>query len=192
MTIYLGLIGLPGAGKSTVSNIILDQIDSSEMVTMGDIVRDLAADENRTNSEEIREFATNMREEHGKGVFAKKLIEQYTFSKDLVVIDGIRSPEEISLLKEHTNNRCVIAYVHTPYQIRYNRVVTRGRDGEEDMTEEDFKERENEELSWGMREILDEEQYDYTIANDGSYAELESEVSTTIEQVVQTHTKNAQ
>lgn len=177
MTIYLGLVGLPGAGKSLVLDMLEAQLDNTETVKMGDIVREHAHRNGNETSAEIRNFATHMREKHGKGVFAEKLVEQYTFSEDIVIVDGIRSPEEIEYLKSNTEGPCTIIYVKAPFNTRYQRVVERGRDGEEKMNEEDFREREEEELDWGAREIINEKQFDTTITNDSSLADLELKVS---------------
>lgn len=171
------LLGLPGSGKSTVSEIF-KQIGGSGVreVSLGDIVREKASEEGHTTSEEIRKFATEMRNEHGKGIFAKYLVDEWNFTRPILVVDGIRSPEELTRISEATDIELIVVYVKADFETRCNRVIERKREGEGDFTEDDLKERDKGELKWGVREILLNEQYTTTINNNGSLEELSEDV----------------
>lgn len=180
-----GTVGLPGSGKSTFGEIAIEEFENTEFVSMGDIVRELADAKGLTTSDEIGEFATRMREENGRGIFAEKLIEELEFGDDVVlVIDGVRSPEEVEKLRETVSNGCTIVYIQADQETRYDRVVSRGREGEDEMSLEDFQSRDEREINWGFDEIIEQEMYDEIISNESSLESFESEIEQTIQKYI--------
>lgn len=172
-----GTVGLPGSGKSTFTDIAEEFSDDVETTSLGDIVRKLAGEQGHTTSDAIGNFATRMREEHGQGIFAEKLIEEMEFGEDTVlVIDGIRSPEEIEQLRETTNCECTVVYIRASRRVRYDRVVNRGREGEDKMSFEDFVERDEREIGWGFDEIIEQNYYDEMIQNESSFEEFKGKI----------------
>lgn len=178
-----GTVGLPGSGKSTFTEVSEEMSEDVETVSLGDIVRKLAAEEGHTTSDSIGNFANCMREEHGEGIFAEKLIEELEFSEDTVlVIDGIRSPSEIDKLRETTECDCTVVYIKASQEVRYNRVVDRGREDEDEMSFEDFAQRDEREIGWGFDTIIQDNYYDVVIENESSYTEFEEEIQTVLEE----------
>ena len=66
----MGISGLPGSGKSLVSEIAAKK--GAAVVSMGDIIREEA----KKRGESSKETATNLRKEHGKYIVAKLTIEK--------------------------------------------------------------------------------------------------------------------
>lgn len=175
MNQIIGTIGLPGSGKSTFGNIATEYDSSIDVVSLGDVVRDLCDTDN------VGRFANGMRQEYGNGVFVRRLLQQYTFNgNNTVIVDGIRSPEEIEALQNQTDHPCKIIYISAPQEIRAERIS-----GREDRSEDDIQVRDERELNWGLQSILATEQYDVEIANTGSFSEFKSEVEHLLESSIQ-------
>lgn len=182
-----GTVGLPGSGKSTFTDVAKDISENVETTSLGDIVRKLASEEGHTTSDAIGNFASRMREEHGQGIFAEKLIEEMDFDDDtILVIDGIRSPAEIEQLRGTTDCECTVVYIKVDSRIRYERIVDRGREDEDQMTYEDFLQRDNREISWGFDKIIEENYYDEVIENESTFKDFESKIQATINQQLNT------
>lgn len=176
-----GTVGLPGSGKSTFADVAEDISENVEVTSLGDIVRKLASEEGHTTSDAIGSFATRMREEHGQGIFAEKLIEEMDFDDDtILIIDGIRSPAEIGQLRSTTDCECTVVHIKVDSQTRYERIVSRGREDEDQMTYEDFLERDNREISWGFNEIIEQNHYDEVIENESTFEEFKEKICRTL------------
>ena len=81
-------------------------------------------------------------------------------SKEIAIIDGIRSIHEINVLKE-TGNLKLLA-VEASSETRFNFLTQRKR-SDDPLTREKFEERDNREISVGLQEII--ELADETIEN---------------------------
>jgi dephospho-CoA kinase len=92
----------------------------------------------------------------------------------LVVIDGIRSLEELQVFKDALGNDFVLVHIHLPEEQRMARVLERGRE-DDTVTEEAFRARDERELSWGLAEVLEEA--DVIISNTGTKQELRLNVA---------------
>lgn len=169
--------GLPGAGKSAASNIAEEK--GFPVVEMGQVVRDTATDELGTEatSSEIGEWATAHREEHGNEIFAKYTADMISakFDDETVVIDGLRTPMEFEVFDSAFNSARMIL-VTAPEETRLNRLQSRGREDESNFTLEDLRERDERELEWGVREILEKEVYDIEIENSGTLNEFRQDI----------------
>lgn len=172
-----GTVGLPGSGKSTFADVAGELSENVETTSLGDIVRKLATQEGHTTSDAIGNFANSMREEHGQGIFAEKLIEEMDFDENtILIVDGIRSPEEIEKLRESTACDCTVVHIKVSKRTRYNRIVDRGREDEDQMSYEDFAERDDREISWGFNEIIEDNYYDDVIKNESTLEEFENKI----------------
>lgn len=155
------LTGLPGAGKSTIANGL--KTKNFEVINMGDAVR---AEAKRRNLEptgtNLGKLMLELREKNGQGAVAELIKDQITNSKsDVVVIDGIRSNEEIQVLKKITKVK--ILAVNATVDTRFKFLFDRGRsDDPKDRNE--FEKRDSREISVGVSKSID--LADETISND--------------------------
>ncbi len=155
------LTGLPGAGKSTVANGL--KTKNFEVINMGDAVR---AEAKRRNLEptgtNLGKLMLELREKNGQGAVAELIKDQITNSKSgVVVIDGIRSNEEIQVLKKITKVK--ILAVNATVDTRFKFLFDRGRsDDPKDRNE--FEKRDSREISVGVSKSID--LADETISND--------------------------
>jgi len=130
---------------------------------MGDAVR---AEAKRRNLEptgtNLGKLMLELREKNGQGAVAELIKDQITNSKsDVVVIDGIRSNEEIQVLKKITKVK--ILAVNATVDTRFKFLFDRGRsDDPKDRNE--FEKRDSREISVGVSKSID--LADETISND--------------------------
>lgn len=155
------LTGLPGAGKSTIANGL--KTKNFEVINMGDAVRAEAKHRNlEPTGTNLGKLMLELREKNGQGAVAELIKDQITNSKSgVVVIDGIRSNEEIQVLKKITKVK--ILAVNATVDTRFKFLFDRGRsDDPKDRNE--FEKRDSREISVGVSKSID--LADETISND--------------------------
>ena len=170
--IALGVTGYPGSGKSVVSNIAEDI--GFEIIVMGDHIRKrtkedwserlLLARESKseeTPSEVYGKFATEMRSKHGQGIVAKWCKDEIQSTDKPVLIDGMRSPEELYSFREYIPVE--LLFIHAPASMRYKWIKNRNRDKEENFTIDSFIERDKRENGWGLNDLI--QKSNFTIHN---------------------------
>ncbi len=135
----IGVVGLNGSGKDEVVRY-LDLRFHIPFISVGDIVREIAGQEGveptRDNLDEItRRYFTR----HGNGYFLKLAVEKIQQSKwRYAGISGIRSPEDIAILKEAFKKDFILIHIYvTDPRIRYERMRKRGSKRDE-IAYEDF------------------------------------------------------
>lgn len=184
----IGLMGFPGAGKTTAMDNLTDRIDHSfHGMTMSDIagteydsVSEVGVDQHFTN--EFRQEAydkdlysslapsvdTDKADELGDWVDTVLTIDGHYFAEravdyieeevdsEFVVIDGVRTTADVQVLKE-SNLNLELVFLSTPFSVRLDRMQDRGRGSDSDMEPDDLIYRDEQEMSWGVDEILLEE-----------------------------------
>ncbi|MGN0176538.1 MAG: nucleoside monophosphate kinase [Methanobrevibacter sp.] len=147
----MGISGLPGSGKSLVSEIAIKR--GAIIVSMGDIIREEA----KKRGESSKETAQNLRAEFGQYIVSeltikkiKKLQEEEPESK--IIVEGIRSPHEVNMFKENFKNFIILSIFANP-TLRFERLKNRMReDDSTDYTE--FKARDQMELNFGIGDVI--------------------------------------
>lgn len=196
----IGFVGMPGSGKSVASNVA--RIVGLEVVVMGDIIRGEAARLGLPPTDENLGNVGNMlRAREGPKAVAKRTLELARGSgKDLVVIDGLRSKEEVEFFRKNSDDFRLVE-VCASAESRLNRIANRGRsdDGNsEDETKQRSKtatscngslqktadalaKRECRELGWGMCEAFNEA--DLRIDNNGDLDEFKAKVEAFLREI---------
>lgn len=180
----LGLLGLPGAGKTTAMNDLTDRVDHDfEGLQMKEVAAeeyhaaveqgiDAFPDDLQENlwdaglddaavptgdfGNEIADFVDTILSVQGD-YFALKAadhIDSLGADADVVVVDGIRSVADADGLATANADAYHLVYLHTPFHVRLERLQGRGRDGEEDIDATYLADRDEQELSWGVDDIL--------------------------------------
>ena len=91
----LGVIGLPGSGKSLFFDLAKSK--GAIVANMGDIIREKA----KERGEDTGTTARKLREEHGQYIVAKLTVQKIKAfleenpDADTILVEGIRSPYEI-------------------------------------------------------------------------------------------------
>ncbi len=128
------IVGMPGAGKSIVSDELVKQ--GLAYLRFGQITIDKIKEEglelNENNEKKIRE---NFRKKYGMGAFATLNISKIDelLKKSNVVVDGLYSWSEYKILKEKYGDSMHVVAVYAPPKLRYARL--RDRNVEADFTQ---------------------------------------------------------
>jgi len=157
--VAFGLAGLPGAGKSVIAelmaDVLVDEGYRSTCVSMGDAIRDHAPDKLR--SDDLGAWAASIREQNAERIPLWTVDLANESPADVVVIDGVRSVTDYKVL-DRNFERFALIWVHADFYTRYNRLVERGREGEDTFDEHDMLDRDLNELNnLGVAELVNHE-----------------------------------
>ncbi len=179
--LVIGLTGMPGAGKSSVVELI--QEAGYDVVSMGDVIREETAKRGLDlNPKNVGKVMLELRALGGDNVVAEKCVPKIvTKEKPKIIIDGLRSYNEAEVFQKHFTNFVLIA-VHAPPRIRFARLSSRGR-SDDPKTWGIFHERDMRELGVGIGKAI--ALAEYIIINDGSIDILNSRVKELLRRVEQ-------
>lgn len=179
--------GMPGAGKSHGAEI-LETVSDGTRITGGNVIREMASNQGLENpsSDELGQFASDLRDERGDGFFGDVVIEMFengAFSgSEPYIIDSVRHENGYRTLAEYFDEEYLI-WVNAGFETRYERVTDRGRDDESDFTREDLSDRDRHELmNLGTETIVINLSPDFFIQNEGSEAEFRAKLETVYNQ----------
>ncbi len=203
----IGFIGLPGSGKGAASEVARKM--GIPVAVMGDVIREEASRLGLLQTDEnLGGVGNSLRAREGKDVVARRTLERARGSGgDLVVIDGIRSKDEVDYFRANSAEFMLIE-VWAPADARLKWITSRGRpddprldhprtmgepenetadqktvvscrDGTK-QTAEALERRECRELGWGMSEAI--KGADRRIANSGSLEEFQKSVREVLEE----------
>jgi len=183
----LAFIGAPAAGKTVAAAVAKDM--GIPVITMGDVVRG----ELRTRGLELSNgnagrVADELRKIEGIDAIARRCIPvikdmdvdgmglgAWRAKKRVIVIDGIRSMEEVEAFKNEFGTDFCLVRIDASIAIRYERIRIRGRGDDLDLLDlDDLKEREEREKMWGMEEAM--QNADIVIKNEGSLEDFKEEI----------------
>lgn len=120
----IGLVGLPGAGKTTVTEFL--EKHGFVRVILSDIIRDELKKRGVTDitRELLQDVGNEMRRMYGSDVLAKRAIKQLrSMGGDKFVIDGIRNVSEIAYLKKQ--NHLLLIGIQAAARVRFMRLKRR-------------------------------------------------------------------
>ena len=167
----LTLVGMPGAGKSTCVDYLVEKGFPS--VYFGGItvdeVKARGLEVNEENEKKVRE---ELRAKEGPGVMAKRIIlkieDLYAQGHKKVVADGLYSWTEYKIFKEKFGDRAVIIAVAAPRRLRHERLAKRLERplNDEQVTAREYAEIENIEKGGPIANA------DYTLVNDSTPEKL--------------------
>lgn len=141
------LTGMPGAGKSTIANGLKSK--GYEIINMGDAVREEAQKRNiEPSGQNLGKIMLELREKNGPGAVAELIQNKIkNSSSNVIVIDGIRSNEEIQVLRKFGTVK--LLSVHASTDTRYSFLIERGR-SDDPQTRDNFDERDVREIKVGI------------------------------------------
>ena len=147
----IGISGMPGSGKSIVSEIATD--NGAIIVSMGDIIREEA----KKRGEGTKETATNLRKEHGQYIVSELTIEKIKKLREdgienPIVVEGIRSHHEVEMFKENFDNFIIVS-VFANSNLRFERLKERKRE-DDSQDYEGFQKRDFQELGFGLGYVI--------------------------------------
>ncbi len=120
----IGLVGLPGAGKTTVTEFL--EKHGFVRVILSDIIRDELKKRGVTDitRELLQDVGNEMRRKFGPDVLAKRAMKRLkTLGNKKYVIDGIRNLSEIAYLKKQ--NHLLLIGIQAAARVRFMRLKRR-------------------------------------------------------------------
>jgi len=160
----IGTVGLPGSGKGEAASVAEEL--GIPVVTMGDVIRQECRDRGLDPAEHHGEIAGALREENGPDAIARRslpVIEEELDGSDTVLVDGIRAGVEVERFEEAFGEAFTLVSIEAPFEVRAERVESRGRD---DTDGESLRERDERERGFGMDAAI--ARADATIDNTGT------------------------
>jgi dephospho-CoA kinase len=143
---------MPGAGKSLVTRTAQEM--GYAVVIMGDVVREETKRRGMDlTPENVGTVMLELRDEEGPEAVAKHCIQTIENAKtSVVVIDGLRSLNEVEEYRRHFRNFVTIA-VHASPETRFKRLFRRKR-SDDPQGWESFRRRDTRELSVGLGNVI--------------------------------------
>lgn len=173
----IGLFGLIGSGKDTVSDYIAKKYGYN-VIIMGDIVRELCVQRGlEVNRDNLGMVQREQVQKYGITWFAEEVVRRIKANKwQKVVINGTRRPADAAVPKAAFGKDYILIQVDADPEIRFERMKSRARIGDPKTLEEFLH-----------QEALDKKNFDfetlkkyinYTVTNNGSFEELQAQVDT--------------
>lgn len=145
-----------GCGKSVFGEVA--QGLGYPVYEMRDIVVEMMEKNDEIiNNRNMREFGKNIREQYGKDVVARGMIEKITSERKegLIIIVGVRGMYEIRAFKNaFGNDNVLIVAIHSPPRERFERVMKRTNKSDDPKSYEDFLWSEEMELGYGISKVI--------------------------------------
>lgn len=142
----VSIVGLQGAGKSSIGDQLHVDIQDSSKIEISDVVRAVHGDRPRAQMASTHKFTLSNPAWLGEAV-ARKITE--TTDTTVVILSGVREPEVHNTLREFDCSLSVVKVLADP-TLRFNRVKALGKCD----TWEEFTEQEGRELSLGLNKLL--------------------------------------
>ena len=141
------LTGMPGAGKSTIAEGLKPK--GYDIINMGNVVREEAKKRNlEPTRSNLGKLMLELREQNGQGAVAELIKPEIESSTaNVILIDGVRSSDEIQVLRKFGNVKLLA--IHASTDTRFGFLQKRGR-SDDPQTQEHFEERDNRELGVGI------------------------------------------
>lgn len=176
----LGIVGMPGSGKA-VARKVAEELGYGTVV-MGDVIREEVRRRGlKATPENLGLVMIDIRKKFGPNVVAERSIEKIKkLKREVVVIDGIRSLEEVEFFKKFFPDLKVIA-IHSSPKTRFKRLMKRSREDDPKGWDE-FYERDRRELKVGIGDVIAIS--DFMIVNEGTKESLRENLVKVFEEAV--------
>lgn len=160
--IIIGLVGETGSGKDTVANHLQEKY-GVKLMRFADPLKDsLGTLFKKFSKEDQQWLSLKLRERFGGDVLCNALRKKVENAEGVVVINGMRMPEDYNFIKSFENS--YILYITGDQKLRWQRVFNRGEKTDDHVDFEKFQEIEKAETEVHIPEIG--AKADFTIKND--------------------------
>lgn len=177
--LFILLTGMPGSGKSIFVEVVREEF-RIPVYTMGDIIREEAIKKyGEVSPRNMLNTAIELRKQHGSDYIARKTLERVDRRSRAVIIDGIRSLDEVEFFRK--NGKTIIIAVHASPRTRFYRLIHRSRPGDPRNWEE-FLNRDSVELSLGIGSVI--ALADYILVNESSIDEFKEIIRRTLSRIL--------
>jgi dephospho-CoA kinase len=166
--LVVGLAGMPGSGKSLV--VETAQQEGYGVVVMGDVIREETQRRGlELNPKNMGKVMLELRETGGNSIIAEKCIPRIKQKETgKVIVDGLRSLDEVVTFKAHFPIFSLVAILASP-ETRFSRLYRRRRNDDPHGWEL-FRERDTRELGVGLGNAIAMAEYLIINENNKDYA----------------------
>jgi dephospho-CoA kinase len=174
MSLILGLVGTPGAGKSAVTDYIMKTYGGSQYRFsdyLSHVLQKMNIEKSREN---MIKLSVILRKEFGEDLLSHAVASDAVRSTgELTLVDGIRRPEDLAAFRPLPNFKLIA--INADAKIRYERMKHRGEKvGETNMTWEEFEATEKASTEVTIPEAMTFA--DFVIMNDGTLEEVHAKI----------------
>jgi dephospho-CoA kinase len=194
---FVGVTGLPGAGKgefvARLQAVLYEAGITAYHFSLSDVLRAYLRKQGLpVERPTLHRVANELRAEHGAGVLAAMVADLIAEqikpvkqdAKVVVIIDSIRTPDEIRTLRERYKDRFVMVGLEAPIEVLVTRIIERRRSDESadvlaqeaSVREMLLKESGQGEPEHGHSILKCIEMADWRIQNTGSLDDLSSQI----------------
>jgi len=177
----IAFTGMPASGKSEAVQLV--KAKGIPVVRMGDLVWEETKRQGKPlDDKNVGSIASSMREKYGMDIWAKRTVEKINTldNPPLVVIDGVRTMEEIDFFKQELGMEFLVVAIDASDKVRRQRALARGRtDDSKDL--KDLEERDKREIRWGLQKVIADA--DIVIPNNGNLKTFQQLVSTVLKKL---------
>ena len=177
----IAFTGLPWSGKSEA--VIIAKRQGIPVVRMGDMVWDEVKNQQLDlTSENVGKIAHEMRLSKGMDIWAKRTIQRINEinQSSVIIIDGIRNPEEITAFKEKYGSDFIIICIDAKDDIRHQRAINRHRI-DDSIDKNEIIKRDEREKNWGIEKVM--AKADKTFQNNQSLASFQHQIFQFLESI---------
>jgi len=121
--LVLGITGTIGAGKGTVVEYLIEKCNFRHYSVRGFLIEEINKQKLPVNRDSMVIVANELRALHGPAYIVEKLYEKALKNGHDAIIESIRTPGEIDLLK--SKEKFYLIAVDAPAELRYKRIVSR-------------------------------------------------------------------
>jgi dephospho-CoA kinase len=176
----IGLVGMPGSGKSVAAEVARKL--GFTVLVMGDVVREeLVKRGLKATPATLGRVMVELRAEEGAAVVAKKTIAKMMRVKSQrLIVDGVRSLAEVEEFKQQFPEFKLVA-IHSSPDTRFHRIFTRRR-SDDASDRRVFTTRDRRELTVGIGSAI--ALADYVLINEDTLAHFKTRVRAFFEEAV--------
>jgi len=136
----IGLTGTNGSGKGVAAEFFMSH--GYAYLSLSDLIREELRKQNlEISRNNLIRMGNHLRKKYGADILARRTMKHV---RGKTIIDSIRNPQEVEYLQNQEN--FILLAIDAPPEVRYERVLTRGRD-ESAQTLEAFIAKEKEEMT---------------------------------------------
>ena len=176
--IIIGITGTLGAGKGTIVDYLIKKMNFVHYSVRGYLIKEIQKRGMAVNRDAMVMVANDLRKKHNPAFIIEELYKEALKSGQDAIIESIRTPGEIDLLK--TKSNFYLLAVDADAHIRYQRIVIRQSETD-NISFETFVENEKREMnsndSTKQNLSVCIQRADFIITNSGTVEELYNQIN---------------